>query len=376
MDAGRHTLKLIFAVDALTPALSGIGRYTWELTQRLAQSANFARVRYYRNEQWIKVPAALLGTPPLSKKRGIRPPRWAKNLYWQRTCREQVFHTPNYLLPRYAENGVITVHDLSVFKFPETHPVARVRQFEKSFQQSLNIAAHLITDSEVTRQEVMAHFGWPSERISAIHLGVTSAYAPRSAAQLTPLLQHYGLSADGYTLCVSTIEPRKRIDHLITAYAQLPQELRTAYPLVLIGGKGWQSEVLHAQIVMAQQAGWLHYLGFVDEADLPALYAGARLFIYPSIYEGFGLPVAEAMASGVPVITSNRSTLPEISAGAALLIDPDDIDAITTAIEFALLDEPWRQAHITAGLNIAARYSWDTCFQKTCAVYQAVDRRK
>ena len=373
MDAGRHPLKLIFAVDALSPALSGIGRYTWELTQRLAQSESFSRVRYYRNEQWIKTPAALIDQSALRTKPLIRLPRWVKNWYWHRTCRDQVFHTPNYLLPRYAENGVITVHDLSVFKFPETHPAARVRQFEKSFQQSLNIAAHLITDSEVTRQEVIAYFGWPSERISAIHLGVAAAYAPHPAAQLTPLLQRYGLSAGGYTLCVSTIEPRKRIDHLLIAYARLPQKLRTAYPLVLIGGQGWQSEALHEQIVTAQQAGWLHYLGFVDETDLPALYAGARLFIYPSIYEGFGLPVAEAMASGVPVIASNRSTLPEISAGAALLIDPDDIDAVTTAIEFTLLDESWRQAHIAAGLNVAASYSWDTCFQKTCGVYRSVN---
>ncbi|MHB1656197.1 MAG: glycosyltransferase family 4 protein [Burkholderiales bacterium] len=372
MDAGRNALKLIFAVDALSPALSGIGRYTWELTQRLAQSDSFSRVRYYRNEQWIKTPSALIGQSALRKKPLIRLPHWIKNWYWHRTCRDQIFHTPNYLLPRYAENGVITVHDLSVFKFPETHPVARLRQFEKSFQQSLNIATHLITDSEITRQEVIAYCGWPSARISAIHLGVAEVYAPRPAALLTPLLHRYGLSAGGYTLCVSTIEPRKRIDHLLIAYAQLPPKLRAAYPLVLIGGQGWQSDVLHEQIMTAQQAGWLHYLGFVNETDLPALYAGARLFIYPSIYEGFGLPVAEAMASGIPVIASNRSTLPEISAGAALLIDPDDIDAIATAIEFTLLDESWRKTHIAAGLNVAANYSWDICFQKTCQVYRSV----
>jgi alpha-1,3-rhamnosyl/mannosyltransferase len=372
MDAGRRQLKLIFAVDALSPQLSGIGRYTWELAQRLAQSTDFTRIRYYHNEQWIDLPAKLLIKSLVRKKKHFNPPRWAKNLYWQRTCREQVFHSPNYLLPRYAKNGVITVHDLSVFKYPETHPVERIRQFEKSFQQSLKIATHLITDSEVTRQEVMAYFNWPSERISAIHLGVSPTFHPQSTSELTPLLQRYGLKRNNYTLCVSTIEPRKRIDHLITAYSQLPEVLRTHHPLVLIGGTGWQSEALHEQIVMAQQAGWLHYLGFVDEANLPALYAGARLFIYPSIYEGFGLPVAEAMASGVPVITSNRSTLPEISAGAAHLIDPDDIEAMTVAIEQALQDETWRQNHITAGLKVAAGYSWDICFQKTCAVYQSV----
>lgn len=367
-------MKLIFAVDALAPQLSGIGRYTWELARRMGQAPEIEQVRYYRNGQGISDPAALL--EGAYRKPVFRLPRWTREMYWQRACRGRVFHTPNYLLPGCAENGVITVHDLSVFRFPETHPVARVRQFEKSFRKSLDMAVHLITDSEVTRREVIEYFGWPDDRVSAIHLGVTQEYAPRSAGQVTPVLQRYGLSHHAYSLCVSTIEPRKKIDSLLAAYEQLPKALRAAYPLVLIGGQGWQSEALHVRIQAAQQEGWLHYLGFVAEADLPVLYAGASLFVYPSIYEGFGLPVAEAMASGVPVIASSLSTLPEISAGAALLIDPDDIDAMANVIALALQDETWRQAHIAAGLKVAAGYSWETCFRKTCDVYSAVDMRK
>lgn len=367
-------MKLILAVDALTPALSGIGRYTWEMASRMGQAPGVEQVRYYRAGLWIEDPATLLVSGSARRNKPFfKYPRWAKDLYWQHACRGQVFHAPNYFLPPYAENGVVTVHDLSVFKFPETHPVERVKQFEKLFRQTLAIAGHLITDSEVTRQEIIAYFGWSSERVTAIHLGVSPLFTPRTAAELTPVLHRYGLTPGAYTLCVSTIEPRKRIDSLLAAYARLPKEILAAYPLVLVGGKGWHSEHLHTAIEAAQQAGWLHYLGFVDEADLPAIYAGAHLFVYPSIYEGFGLPVVEAMASGVPVVTSNCSTLPEISAGAARLVDPHDIDALSVAIEASILDASWRHNSITAGLKVAASYCWDKCCEQTQSVYRTVD---
>ncbi len=336
----------------------------------MGQAPGVEQVRYYRAGRWVDDPAALLGGGSPGRKHRFKYPRWAKDWYWQRACRGQVFHAPNYFLPPYAENGVVTVHDLSVFKFPETHPVERVKQFEKSFRQTLSIAAHLITDSEVTRQEVITYFGWPSHRVTAIHLGVSPMFAPRTSTELTPALRRYGLNPGAYTLCVSTIEPRKRIDSLLAAYARLPKKILAAYPLILVGGKGWHSDHLHASIEAAQNAGWLRYLGFVAEADLAAIYAGAHLFVYPSIYEGFGLPVAEAMASGVPIVTSNRSTLPEVAAGAAKLVDPDDLNALSVAIEESISDVAWRHHAIASGLQVAKRYCWDNCFKHTVSVYE------
>jgi alpha-1,3-rhamnosyl/mannosyltransferase len=370
MDAKGQGLKLIFAVDALSTKLSGIGRYTWELTRRFMGTTQLEQIRYYRLGRWVRDPSLLLTQP--ARKPLLPYPQWAKNWYWSHACREQIFHSPNYFLPKYAENGVITVHDLSVLKYPETHPIERIKQFEQQLMHSLKIARHIITDTETTRQEVITYFNWPPERITAIHLGIAPTFTPRPLAELRTPLQRYGLKPGSYTLCVATIEPRKGIANLLAAYRQLPATLRMAYPLVLVGGKGWQSESIHQTIAQAQQAGWLHYLGFVDERDLPLLYAGARLFVYPSIYEGFGLPVAEAMASGVPVITANRSTLPEISAGAAQLIDPDDVDALSTAIASKLLDSTQRVSMITQGLTVATRYSWELCFQQTLAVYAQV----
>jgi alpha-1,3-rhamnosyl/mannosyltransferase len=170
---------------------------------------------------------------------------------------------------------------------------------------------------------------------------------------------------------VSTIEPRKLIDKLLAAYARLPEKMQLAYPLVLVGGVGWRSEHLHQAIKAGQSAGWLHYLGFVEEDDLTELYAGARLFVYPSSYEGFGLPVVEAMASGVPVVSSDRSCLQEITSGAAKLVNPDDVDMLRDSIEEALIDTVWRQEAIDKGLQVAALYSWDECIRRTVSVYKS-----
>jgi alpha-1,3-rhamnosyl/mannosyltransferase len=345
----------------------------------LPQQADVEQLRYYRQGQWVADPAALLQAPPagakLQRKKScfrIRAPRWLKEYSLQRACRDQVFHGPNYMLPPCADIGVATVHDLSVFKFPETHPVERIRQFEREFAGSMARASHLITDSEATRKEVIDFLAWAPEKITAVPLGVSARFAPRPEAELTSCLGKYDLRHGGYALCVSTLEPRKKIGNLLLAYQCLPQRLREQTPLVLIGSRGWLSEELHQEIERLAQQGWLRYLGFIPEADLPAVYAGARTFIYPSSYEGFGLPVLEAMASGVPVVTSNRSSLPEVTKGAALLVDPDDIDALALAIEASLLDQSWRVKAMSAGLTVAQEFTWDRCIEKTVHVYKNI----
>lgn len=373
-------MKVILSVEALAPALSGIGRYTWELASRLHEQDEIGDLNFFRNGQWIMDPAMLLHTAlPLKAIRGrllrhlkIKQPRWYTNFRLTSLCRGRVFHGPNYFLPSCADTGVVTVHDLSVFKFPETHPLARIKHFEREFERSIAAATHLITDSEVTRQEVINYLGWSAEKITAVHLGVSEHFAARSECELLPVLNRYALTAGAYTLCVSTFEPRKRIGSLLAAYRCLPLALRKLYPLVLVGAPGWLSETLHQEIDLCVVEGWLHYLGFIPEADLPILYAGARLFVYPSIYEGFGLPVLEALASGVPVVTSNRSSLPEVAQGAALLVDPDDVDALSKNIEVGLLDDLWRSEAVGLGLFVAQRYSWGKCVEQTVRVYQLV----
>lgn len=366
-------MTVVLAVDALSPAPSGIGRYAWELATRLPQRLGADGVRFYREGRWVAKPETLLQPTPAGAAKAARcfplsSPRWLARRLMTRACRGQVFHGPNYFLPPCADIGVATVHDLSVFKFPETHPVARIRQFEREFKATLARAVHLVTDSEATRLEVIDFLAWPAARISAIPLGVAASFAPAAAGALQ--LERYGLRRGGYTLCVSTMEPRKRIGNLLHAYQCLPAPLRQRYPLVLAGGAGWLSEALHQEIERLSAQGWLRYLGFVPETDLAALYNGARAFCYPSIYEGFGLPVLEAMASGVPVICANRSSLPEVSQGAARLVDPDDIEALAAALHSGLEDETWRAVASASGLAVASGYSWDSCVDQTVHLYK------
>jgi alpha-1,3-rhamnosyl/mannosyltransferase len=373
-------VKVILSVEALEPVLSGIGRYTWELASRLPMSLDARDVRFYRNGLWIDDPAALLRhAQSPAKKMAWRLPRsirrWFNPIQLEFNCQGQVFHGPNYFIPACADIGIVTVHDLSVFKFPETHPEARIRHFEREFQSSMDRAVHLITDCESMRKEVMDFLGWPADKITAVPLGVSGDFAVKEASEIDARLKNYGLESGAYVLCVSTLEPRKKIDALLAAYRLLPRAVRELNPLVLVGPTGWLNEQLHQQIKQAEQEGWLRYHGFVNQPDLPYLFAGAKLFIYPSIYEGFGLPVLEAMASGVPVVASNSSTLAEVTQGMALLADPDDHEALKIVFFKALTDEVWRSSARIGGLRIASDLTWDRCVAATIDVYrQALSR--
>jgi alpha-1,3-rhamnosyl/mannosyltransferase len=289
--------------------------------------------------------------------------------------RGHVFHGPNFFLPHWAERGVITVHDLSVFKFPETHPTERVRQFETNFSRSVEQAVHVITDSQTTRDEVIAFTGLPADRVTAVPLGVSDEYKPMSAIETNIPLRKYGLTPQSYVLCVSTLEPRKKVGRLLEAWRLLPPAVRKTYHLVLVGTSGWLSDTLQTEINEAVAQGGVKSLGYVPEQEMPMLYAGCSLFVYPSTYEGFGLPPIEAMACGVPVVISDQSCLPEVTQGAALMVNPDDSVAFANVMEKGLTDATWRESAIISGLAVAARYTWQKCVDQTVAIYQLYDRK-
>lgn len=361
-------MKVTLWVDALAPRPGGIGRYTLKLCEGLTAHREVRGPLYFARGQLIDDPGRLLRGEPLPRlRRGFG---WWRQWNQRRQLGGTLVHGPNYFLPPFAEHGVITVHDLSVLFFPETHPAERIRAFEAEFQRSLGRATHIITDTETVRQEVMRAFSVPAQRITAVHLGVDERFRPFPLDELAQQLQPLGLQPRRYALCVSTLEPRKKIGELIDAWRRLPAKLRAEYPLVLAGGAGWSNEALQQQIVAATAEGWLIHLGFVDEDRLPHLYAGAALFAYPSIYEGFGLPPLEAMACGVPVIVSNRSCLPEISGEVARYLDPEDADSFTSSLQECLEDKGWRQRAATAGLERARDFPWARCIDETVAVYR------
>lgn len=381
------TLDVILATDILNPPLTGIGRYSYELAKRLAVNSRIRRLRYFSMGRWVSDPFSGLEHPAqermtlrgrlVSNRLAVRAYQAiTPTLYgWRlRGNKHAVYHSPNYVVPPFDGAAVSTVHDLSHVLHPQFHPPARIDFLNLAFGASMRRTDHVITDSEAVRQEFLERYDWAPENVTAIGLGVDSAYHPRSREDVEHVLSQWKLRYRGYSLYVGTIEPRKNLGRLLKAYGSLPLELRRNFPLVVAGSKGWSSEDIHQQMVIAQDEGWMHYLRFVDQAQLPLLYAGALLFTYPSLYEGFGLPLVEAMASGVPVLTSNTSCMPEITAGAARLADPMQVEDIAYQLRACLSDTQWQDSARAKGLVRAAQFSWDQCTEQTVGVYTRVRR--
>ena len=376
-------IDLIFGADSIMAPLTGIGRYAFELARGLPSQPEVARVRYFSLGRWVDWSALQQADGAASVQRSLRS-RVASNRTAVQAYRllmpavqhlrlrgqmGAVYHAPDFFVPPFPGPTVATVHDLSHHIYPQFHPPARIDYMRRALPASLRRTSHVITVSESARHDLVQHLGYPASRITAIALGASPAFRPHSAQELALLLPRLGLQPQGYSLYVGTIEPRKNLDRLLTAYETLPPALRQQHPLVMAGGAGWRCEKTFERMQRAASAGWLHYLRYLPQADLPALYAGARLFVYPSMYEGFGLPVLEAMASGTPVITSNVSSLPEVVGSAAMQANPVDTDAWTSALALALQDGAWRQQARSAGLARAAQFSWQQCIQQTVQVY-------
>ncbi|WP_413723236.1 glycosyltransferase family 4 protein [Sodalis sp. RH23] len=377
-------MKIMFSTDAIKYPLTGVCRYALELLKQLQQSSAISELKYFNNlkvvdalpdhadkalpssplKEWLKKRATLIEVYqhlyPLMQKRALR------------DYRDYIYHSPNYYLPAGLDRAVTTFHDISIFTCPQYHPRERVRYMHKAMQASLKRASRVITVSDFSKHELANYFNYPSEKIDTTYLACSAEFYPRESAQLQPLLTRLGLTEQGYTLFTGTIEPRKNIATLLTAYERLPQEVRMRYPLVLCGYQGWGSEEVHRRFERGQRQGWLHYLGYLPNHDLPLLFAAARVFAFPSLYEGFGLPVLEAMASGVPVVCSNAASLPEVAGDAASMFDPLDVDALTLALGTSLEDEHQRASAIAAGLARARQFSWQRCAAETIEAYRKV----
>ena len=385
MDGDLKHVRVILGVDAISPPLTGIGRYVQSLARGLKRHPGIAAARYYAHGRWVAQPAALLNPRlPLNfLRRHVPFRRWARRAYHAvndavsraklAAYRDWLFHAPNYIAPEFAMRAVCTIHDLSHLHMPEHHPRDRVEYLLRELPRTLERAAHVITVSEFVRAEVIAEFGLAPEQVTAVPLGVEPTYHPREAGALDAALARHGLVHGGYLLAVATLEPRKNLERLLDAYARLSPALRRAFPLVLVGGRGWRNEALLARVARMQAQGELRWLGYVAEGELPFMYAGAAAFAFPSLYEGFGLPVLEAMASGVPVLTSNRASLPEVAGDAAILVEPEDIVAMTEGLERMLTDMAWRESAATRGIERARAFTWEACVDRTVAIYGKVD---
>jgi alpha-1,3-rhamnosyl/mannosyltransferase len=380
------SLRVAINATPLLAPLTGIGNYIVELGAALAAQGDIDLHSFYALRWRHEAPA--------QDGSGSRLPRLVDRVKpwipWRRALRHAVgrasfrrglrrlsielYHEPNFVPLAYDVAVVTTVHDLSWVHAPDAHPVERIRWLERGVPQALARAAIVLVDSAFVRDEVTAIFGVAPAKVRVAHLGVASDFRPRDATSTAATLHPLGLRHGQYVLTVGTLEPRKNLGHLVAAHRQLAPRLRERFPLVIAGARGWHSTERDVRAGTAGDA-YVRFLGSVRRADLLDLYAGAALFAFPSLYEGFGLPPLEAMASGAPVLVSGRASLPEVVGEAGALLDPHDVPAAALALN-ALLEDPLRRGQMRArGLARARAFSWQACARATAQAYAAAMNR-
>ncbi|WP_151635788.1 glycosyltransferase family 4 protein [Noviherbaspirillum aerium] len=379
MDALKGVRVGINAVPLLGP-LTGVGQYTYRLISEMQHLLDPQPWLFYGTDWGQDLRTA---APPAARrindaiKRFVPNPlvltRMLKQLRFSSGAREHgitLYHEPAYLALRYRGPTVVTVHDISWIRYPETHPAERVREMNRVMPSVLRRADHIVVDSEFVRQEVIDHYGLAAERVSTILLGVAPEFRPMNASGA--VLSQYGLRYGQYILAVGTLEPRKNLLSVIAAFSRLPDGVRWQMPLVIVGMDGWGMEKFSTGLQQMIARGEVVLTGYVAQAELPALYSGARMFVYPSIYEGFGLPPLEAMACGTPVIASNRASLPEVVGDAGLLVEPLDDDAIRRHMQELLENDELHARLAQAGRERAASFTWRRFALQTLDVYRKV----
>lgn len=392
-------MKLLYDLNSLRPPRSGIGYYTQHLLEGVFERDDIEEIGGWVGSNYYDrrgVTGLLSGEDSLEagaqfsegwKASLLRAARSLPGVYHGRTVvrriksrglraecarRGFIYHETNFVASPYAGPSVVTIHDLSHRHFPEFHPQAAVDYLDRNLPDTLKQVQKVIAVSEYTRRDTIEVYGLPEEKVVAIPLGVEPCFRPHRAEECEPFLTRLGLRQRGFILSVCTLQPRKNLKRLVAAFAKLPDDMREAFPLVLIGADGWMNSELMRDIERLTLAKQVILPGYVARESLLKLYSSAAVFAYPSLFEGFGLPVAEAMASGVAVLTSNVTSLPEVTAGAALEVDPYSVDDIAAGLERLLSDEALRATLIAKGLARASELTWDATIRRTCDVYRSV----
>jgi glycosyltransferase involved in cell wall biosynthesis len=377
-----------------TPAVrqrAGIGRYTCGLVQALAALD--------RQNEYVLLEAGGRGQgsgeaesgeaftfPPNFRHRPLPLSERALAVLWHRlrlplpvdllTGEVDLFHSLDFLLPPLRHGrAILTVHDLSFRRRPECADAALVAYLNRAVPPSIQRANLVLADSLSTKADLVELLGVPAEKIDVLYPGVGDIYQPvRDQKTLAAVRQKYNLP-DNFVLFVGTIEPRKNLVTLLKAWAQIGnRQSAIGNKLVIAGGKGWLYKDTFATVERLGLSGDVIFLGYVPEPDLPALYSLARLFVFPSLYEGFGLPPMEAMACGTPVVCAHTSSLPEVAGDAALLVDPLDTDGLAAAMQQALSDEGLRARLVERGFRQAAHFTWRAAAQQLLAIYERVGK--
>ena len=369
-------MRLIYLdVSAAVHRRAGLGRYAESLARALVIAGQGYGL-FYNRERGIKPLPGLEHLPARTVALGYKP--WRMLVWLGQLARvgfddllpgAQLFHaTEHLLLPLRTIPTVLTVHDLIFRHLPAHHKPLNRWYLNLTLPLYCRRATHVIAVSECTRCDLIAAYGLPPEKITVIPEAADPRFRPQPPEMVAAVRARYGLP-ERYLLFVGTIEPRKNLTRLLHAFEALHAEGLTG-GLVIVGRRGWLYDDFFAALEQSPVRDAVLLPGYVPDADLPAVYAGAQALILPSLYEGFGLPVLEAMACGAPVVASRASSLPEVGGEAALYFDPTDTEALTEAIRHPLRDAALCEKMRQRGLAQAARFSWERAAEATARVYR------
>lgn len=371
-------MRVGFGVTVLAKGLAGsgcdgIGHYTKELYDALRNNGGVDLIPYSYGcslqTSALEAPVSLLESYPrslvrdglsLSRQRWQHPPTGPVDL----------IHATDHLIPLLKGIPLVaTLMDAIPLSHPEwISPAARVKA--RIWRMLARRADHIITISEYSKSQIIDYFGISEEKISVIPLGVNPIFfQPIDMESRQVVCKRYGIKGK-FFLNIGTLQPRKNVVGLLKAMRLLPDEIRRTHQLIIIGKNGWKTENLIVEIRRAESEGWCRWLGFVPDNDVRALLQSAEAFLFPSLNEGFGLPVLEAFASRTPVITSNTTALPEISGNSALCTDPEDFEQIALAITSLLGSKYLKQSLIENGTFKAQQISWEKTAQESMSIYE------
>ena len=377
---------------------TGIGHYTAELLRCLHDQADSTAIDCFPSpwirqtrHLWIRlrpwfergnaspaVPGEVANAPPGWRQQALRRLRslgqalLARNL--QAYCRRErydLYHEPNFIPVPSDLPTVATLHDLSVLVHPEWHPADRVLDFERRFREGLRRCVHFLAISEFGRQEIIRTLSLRPDQVTRTYMGVRPGLGPLPPEQVQATLRLLKLPPR-YLLYIGTIEPRKNVLTLLRAYCSLPDPIRARYPLLLVGGWGWRSGDVAAYLDAEAKARGVLHLGYVPEVHMPALYNGARALIFPSFYEGFGLPPLEMMACGGAVLASTAGAIAETVGRSAHLVEPHDLDGWRASMKRVVEDDDWQLALRRGAAEVARPFTWEACAADTLRAYRLV----
>jgi len=366
-------MNVALDVSSVVYGRAGLGRYAQNLAEHLAQMNQCRLSLFYNRSGSATVPPSLSHLPVHSWPIPTRPWRLAVALGtllhtpWDNFLPDvDIFHATEHLLPPFRQiRTVLTVHDLIYVLFPEYHLPMNYHFLRLMMPRFAHRADAIIAISECTRRDLVRLWQIPEQKIHVIYEGIDPRFRPvTDGVAMERLRQRLGLP-ERFALYVGTIEPRKNLPRLFEAWTRLKKPI----PLVIAGKKGWLYQETFACVEALGLEDHVRFTGFVADEDLPALYSAAEIFIFPSLYEGFGLPVLEAMACGTPVITTTGGSLPEVADDAALVVDPTDVDALTEALSRLLRDESLRHDYSERGLARSRAFSWEHTARETLKLY-------